>query len=169
MFSMINNTIDLYKIEKGSYQLASENFDLMLVIGELMVEFEPKAAETGVRLNVSTQTGSAEVKAEKMLCYPLFSNLIVNAIEASDQDDVVAIELSLDNRFLVVTIHNNGQIPERIHDNFLDKYVTEGKRNGTGLGAYASRIMTEAQQGKIEYTSDSEHGTSIRVFLPLAD
>jgi two-component system sensor histidine kinase/response regulator len=60
-------------------------------------------------------------------------------------------------------------VPKQIRDRFFDKFVTHGKRDGTGLGTYSARLLTEAQNGRIHLqVSDSEDTTIITVHLPKA-
>ena len=49
---------------------------------------------------------------------------------------------SLDNNR--IRIHNRGEVPVEIRDRFFDKFVTSGKRKGSGLGTYTARLMAEA-------------------------
>ena len=68
----------------------------------------------------------------------------------------------------IVTIHNQGAIPEDIRDRFFDKYSTSGKKQGTGLGTYSARLLTEVQNGRIEFESSEEAGTTLKVSMPLS-
>ena len=67
-----------------------------------------------------------------------------------------------------VTSKGQVTIPKAIRESFFDKYVTSGKKQGTGLGTYSARLMTEVQNGEIEFDTSEEHGTTLKVLLPLA-
>ena len=66
-----------------------------------------------------------------MLCYPMFSNLLLNAFEASPAEATVAIDLvEPSDTEMSISITNQRAIPEAICDSFFDKYVTKGKSGG---------------------------------------
>ena len=67
-----------------------------------------------------------------------------------------------------ISVHNKGAVPESIRERFFDKYVTSGKRGGTGLGTYSARLMAENQRGTISLATSEAEGTRISVHLPLA-
>ena len=66
-----------------------------------------------------------------------------NAVEASPSGETIAINVD-DGELARVSIHNAGAIPEAIKGRFFEKFVTAGKKNGTGLGAYSARLMVNA-------------------------
>lgn len=103
-----------------------------------------------------------EVPGEYFLFYSLLSNLIKNAIESSPQNEKIHIRLS-NNNHIRIAIHNQGAIHESIRENFFEKYVTFGKKYGTGLGTYSSKLITETMGGEISMISSEESGTTIAI------
>lgn len=89
-----------------------------------------------------------------------------NAVEASPQGENIAIEARLKDKSIVLCIHNEGVVPENIVDTFFDKYVTEGKSGGTGLGTYSAKLIAETMGGKISMSSSVDSGTAITIELP---
>ena len=68
-----------------------------------------------------------------------------------------------------VTITNDGAVPVEIRASFFDKYVTAGKKGGTGLGTYSARLLAEVQQGALDLRVDDQRNeTTLTVTLPLA-
>ena len=62
---------------------------------------------------------------------------------------------------------SSATVPADIRESFFDKYVTKGKKGGTGVGTYSAKLLTEAQHGNIAMmTSDSDNETIITVSLP---
>ena len=66
-----------------------------------------------------------------------------------------------------IVVHNEGPVPLEIRERFFDKYVTHGKKNGTGLGTYSAKLITTTLHGFIAMESSDEAGTNITVRLPL--
>lgn len=174
MLEMINRSLDLIKMENGSYQLCPEKFDLIEVLERVVGDLRRVAVAKGVTVEMTSldhldEQGSFSVVGEKMLCYPLFFNLILNAIEASDRDCVVILHLSCGNEGRIIRITNTGEVPEAIREQFFDKYVTFGKKNGTGLGTYSAWLSVKTQNGKINLDTSQPGRTTVAVTLPFSD
>jgi two-component system sensor histidine kinase/response regulator len=106
------------------------------------------------------------VKAEDLLIYSMMANLIKNAIEATPRNETIRIALTKEEKQAIICIRNRGSVPEKIQVNFSDKYVTDGKAKGTGIGTYSARLIVETLGGSIHMTSSEEKGTKISILLP---
>ncbi len=148
MLNMINLSLDLYKMETKTYQLQAEKFDALSVLRKVIEEASSAASAKKVSFSFIAQgkepapEDTFEIFGEEMLTYSMFSNIIKNAVEASPTGGEVSIALDRNER-AVISIHNTGAIAEEIRDRFFDKYVSAGKKTGTGLGAYSARLMAE--------------------------
>jgi sensor histidine kinase regulating citrate/malate metabolism len=96
----------------------------------------------------------------------MLANLIKNAIEASPSDEVITVSFDQDAEWSYIGIHNKGTVPEEIRSSFFDKYVTQGKKTGTGLGTYSASLAARTQKGDISMETSEETGTVITVRLP---
>lgn len=171
MLTMINRSLDLFKIEKGIYKLYPAKVEIIRllerILGEKQSLIESFGVDIKLNLNGSDVNGAStfDVLGEEFLCMSLFDNLILNAIEASKVGDVITINLEVgtENR---ITIHNPAVVPEDVRSIFFEKYSTSGKSNGTGIGTYSAKLVTEAQNGSISLETDEASGTSITVSLP---
>ncbi len=173
MLHMINSTLDMYKMESGTYPLQATSTDLIPLLQRVIEEVCTSQLAKGKKPLFCFQgkeVGEQDklfALVEEMLCYPMFANLILNAFEASPEGATVEIDLEADDTGIAVKITNQGAVPESIRDTFFDKYVTEGKFNGTGLGTYSARLCAETQQGAIDIEVLEEDRTRIVVVLPL--
>ncbi|MEZ0232684.1 MAG: hypothetical protein ACAH12_07570, partial [Methylophilaceae bacterium] len=62
---------------------------------------------------------------------------------------------------------NKGAVPAAIRNSFFERFVTQGKSGGTGLGTYSARLLAEAQNGHISLdVSDEDNLTIVTVSLP---
>jgi two-component system sensor histidine kinase/response regulator len=62
---------------------------------------------------------------------------------------------------------NTGAVPVEIRERFFEKFVTSGKIDGTGIGTYSAKLLTEAQGGSIKMqASDAYNRTEVTVTLP---
>lgn len=169
---MINISLDMVKMEMGIYKIQPTSVEILRVIKKVLGELGHmvSAADRSVSILVDerpvTQEDKFIVLGEEFLCYSMLSNLIKNALEASPERGHVAINLEADNT-AKINIHNDGAIPEPIRKTFFEKYVTCGKKDGTGLGTYSAKLMAKTQKGGIELETSEEHGTTVIVTLPV--
>ena len=170
---MINQSLDLLKMEQGTYTLRPEKVNILLIIRSVIEENQDVIRIKKTHLSILL--GAAEPRPENLfmvwgeesLCYSLFSNLILNALEASDMEDPVTITLEVED-MARVQVHNRGLVPEEVRDRFFEKFATHNKKGGTGLGTYIASMMAEIQKGTIQMQSGPGKGTILTVRLPLA-
>ncbi|MFN3076161.1 MAG: response regulator [Alphaproteobacteria bacterium] len=173
MLEMINRSLDLFKMEKGIYELRPETVDLLSVMRRVMAELHTAVTEKNLRVRIlvegrePTEGQDVPVMAEGLLCHSMFSNLCKNAIEASPPGDCLTVDFFAEAGPSIATrIENGGEVPVEIRDRFFDKFVTQGKREGTGLGTYSAKLIAETQRGGIELDASVPGRTSLRVRLP---
>ena len=65
-----------------------------------------------------------------------------------------------------IAIRNQGMVPEEIMGRFFDKYMTCGRRGGTGLGTYSARLMAETQKGHIVLQSSGGRAPHLPSLCP---
>ena len=165
MLEQINRSLDLYRMEQGSYTLEFQPVALLPIFRQIKQEFETMCHQRDILIRI-TSDRDVSILGEKLLVISLFSNLVKNALEAGPTGSQVTINLSCKERIVAVRIHNHGQIPEEIRDRFFDKFITSGKYGGTGLGTYAARLIAEIQGGKISVEIPAEGEVLVTVFLP---
>lgn len=170
MLALVNQSLEMYKLETGTYEFRFEEFDLLALLREVIRNTQV-GRERPVPV-VLTQDGqalgnqrSALLHAERPLIYTMLGNLIKNAVEASE-DKPVSVDIGMD-RDCRISISNAGPVPLAMQSKFFDKYTTEGKRGGTGLGTYSARLVAEKHGGSIAMCSAPDTGTTVTVRIPL--
>ena len=170
VLNMINLSSELFKIETGNFKLDAKPVSIGNILHRVVETSRTTFAEKHLIVSVDTDAKVGEkvleVLGDSMFCYSLFQNLIKNACEASPEKSRVDVTL-IDETPLRIVIQNKGAVPAEIRDRFFDKFVTYGKKGGTGLGTYSAKMLTEAQNGAISLElSDLEDQTTITVTLP---
>lgn len=170
----VNMAGEMYKIETGRFKLVPQPVaigDLLRSLAEMSrAAFAHK--EVGVVVDTDVPVGQPLPLAwgDETLCHSLFGNLIKNACEAAPARSKVTVTLrdtALLEQPLRVTVENKGTVPLEIRQTFFDKFVTHGKKGGTGVGTYSARMLAKAQGGKIKMsTSDQDNLTTLTVWLP---
>lgn len=166
MLQQINDSLELYKIEDGSYTPQAVSCDPAKLIRDnnaLLTAGNPANAPS-LRL---VEEGPIRLRTDCRLLDIVLCNLLRNALEASDAGSPVLARLSVKDGMCVIAITNNRPVPQAVRERFFEKYATEGKSGGTGLGTYSARLMTRALGGAIAMETGEETGTTVTVRLPL--
>lgn len=172
MLRMVEAYLGLSRIEKEGYRPTVQPVDLAALMREVEVELKTVQEAAGVWLAVLLNgrplapEDTVPLQAEETLCQTMLINLVKNALEASPPGASVEVALEDQGEALDIAIRNQGAVPEAIRDRFFQKYVTSGKRHGTGLGAYSARLIAEAHGGSVELDASEPGATTLRVRLP---
>ncbi|WP_027721720.1 ATP-binding protein [Maridesulfovibrio zosterae] len=173
LLNMINFSLDLYRMETGVYDYTPAPADLATIVRSVFKDLTEQAIvkhlELRFLLNGSPVNGqfSLSIMTEELLVYSLLSNLLKNAVEASPQDSSVILDVLTSGDSTTLHIQNQGAVPENIRKSFFEKYVTEGKYEGTGLGTYSAKLIAETMGGNISMSTSNEEGTAVYVNLPF--
>ncbi|MCG8616310.1 MAG: hybrid sensor histidine kinase/response regulator [Desulfobacterales bacterium] len=174
MLNMINRSLDLYKLENGTYRLNREEADILPMLDRIIAGgsryITPLNLQVDIIINgAPRQSGDRfPLSCDPLLFYSMMSNLVTNALEASPRNGTIAVALESGNR-PVIYIENRGAVPPGIRHRFFEKFVTEGKRNGTGLGTYSARLTADIHGADIRvHASDAADTTRITIHWPSA-
>jgi signal transduction histidine kinase/ActR/RegA family two-component response regulator len=170
VLSMVNLSLDLFRMEEGSYRLRAQAVDLAALAQTVARELQAHARSKQLRMTLDLPEEPVYAQGEELLCYSTVANLLKNALEASPDGAEVRVRLRRvsdgNGDAVALDIHNDGEVPEEIRDRFFDKYATHGKLGGTGLGAYSARLMARVQRGSLRMNSGPK-GTTLSLRLPL--
>jgi PAS domain S-box-containing protein len=172
MLGMINLAQDMYKIEKGVYELRPAPLNLSPMVTRLLIETRPLAGARHIATEISIdgkpwqEISPFRVMGEETLCRSMLSNLLKNAMEASPENATVSIELLRGDDVHRIKIHNRGAVPRDIRDKFFDKYASSGKKGGTGFGTYNAMLIAKLHHGDIKMETSEQDGTTLTVSLP---
>jgi|GEM_PF-1952636 PAS domain S-box-containing protein len=172
LLAMINLSLDLLKMEKGSYEYRPQTVDLIAMLFKLGSQNKPiltsKNIEFTISLNgtLATQQDSFLIYSEENLLYSLFANLLKNATEASPMGEAIQCEIR-HNGEARLSLTNKGAVPEQIRGHFFEKYKTFGKSSGTGLGTYSAQLMATSMGYRLDMeTSDADNSTRLILTIP---
>lgn len=167
MLELINRSLELYKMETGSYELSLDRVDLLQLIELIGAEARPLLRTKGVSIGIDVPQGSEEFPAmgEKPLLHAMLSNLIKNAIEASPEGGTVQVKLRRRDG-VRIAVRNQGGVPEDMRDIFFDKYAKSDGSKGSGLGTYSLRLIARTHGGDARLDASVPGETTVNVILP---
>ena len=173
MLELVNDLLDVAKIESGKFQLNVQEYDLVEVIKEQAKIFTPQAEAKHLALNVITPE-KARAKFDRVRIAQVLGNLVSNAIKYSDSGQV-DIHVTEDQaaKQVVVAVKDSGigiareDLPD-LFSKFKQLKGGDSSRKGTGLGLVVSKGIVEAHNGKIWAESPGENlGSTFYFSLPM--
>jgi signal transduction histidine kinase/DNA-binding NarL/FixJ family response regulator len=170
VLSMVNLSLDLFRMEEGTYRLRAQAVDLGALVQTVTRELEAHTRSKKLEMVLQLPAEPVYAQGEDLLCYATIANLLKNALEASPEGGAVRVRLARwsdgNGDCVALDIHNAGEVPPEVRDRFFEKYASHGKPGGTGLGAYSARLMARVQRGSLRMNSDGG-GTTLSLRLPL--
>lgn len=173
---LVNDFLDLAKIEQGKLKVEKQPVELAKLIGETRSLMEPLAQEKGLALQCKAVAPvPTTVVVDPYRLRQVLINLVGNAIKFT-QEGNVAIEVEVvtdkDQRFLITKVSDTGPgIPQEKLGVLFEEYerVLQTDVGGSGLGLAISKRLTELMDGTIEVESELGLGSTFTVVTPLED
>ncbi|HEY8891951.1 MAG TPA: ATP-binding protein [Clostridium sp.] len=169
---LINNIVDLSKIEAGFFELNLSNYNIVEIVEEIV---NSVAAYTDVKgLDIIFDT---DIEEKIIACDPekierILLNLISNAIKFSDEENKIFVNVKDKNELIEISVRDNGIGIERNElDMIFNRFRQVNKslsRNaeGTGIGLSLVKAIVELHQGSIHVESEIGKGSTFTVYLP---
>jgi len=172
LLALINDVLDLSKIEAGQLVLTLEDYALPDVVQSVVSATEGLATTKGLKFSADVAAGLPTGHGDARRLSQVLLNLVGNAIKFTDMGEV-AIGAMAENGDFVLTVRDTGPgiapaDQDKIFGEFqqVDNSNTR-KKGGTGLGLAISKRMVEMHGGTISVDSELGHGATFRVTLPV--
>jgi signal transduction histidine kinase len=172
LLELINDLLDVAKIEAGQYVQRRIPTDIGKIIKETVSLMGPRAEEQGITLTHSC-LDLKPVQADPKNMEEVFNNLISNAINYSPGGGHVTVTAQGLGEYMEIKVQDTGVgIPPEELPKIFDKFyrVKSPKTRqviGTGLGLAIVKGIVEAHQGTVDVESTVDKGTTFRVLLPV--
>jgi signal transduction histidine kinase len=173
LLSIINDVLDMSKIEAGKLELSKEALNIQSVISDVVRMMHERAQSRGIELITQLLDEEVDVWADERSMKQIFLNLLSNAIKFSKPGGKVHVRVGADQPHLAVVefedygIGMNEEEQERALQPFGQaKPATTRNYGGTGLGLPITKGLVEAHGGKLAIKSRAGSGTIVRVVLP---
>jgi signal transduction histidine kinase len=175
LLALINDILDLSKIEAGRMELNLTSFSLAPVIDEVVKTIEPLATKNGNRVAVQCDGEIGTMHADQMRLRQALLNLMSNANKFTEKGTITVAahqgqENGRDCITLAVTDTGIGMTPEQMGKLFQEfsqaSSTTASKYGGTGLGLVISRRFCQMMGGDITVASEPGRGSTFTIRLP---
>jgi signal transduction histidine kinase len=172
ILTMINDLLDLTRIEQGRVRLDLEAVSARALVEEAVARFQPRAEVGGVALGSEVDADGAMVKVDRDRIEHVFDNLIVNAIQHTGRGGTIRVSAGADGERARFAVRDSGEgIPQEQLPRIFDKFYrvpTARHSGGAGLGLAIVREIVAAHGGQIDVTSEPGKGTTFTFTLPMA-
>ena len=173
LLDLINDVLDVSKIEAERYTLALERFDAREVISAAVALVRVTADERGVNLSAILPSEPIEVSADKRALKQITLNLLSNAVKFTPAGGAVTVTSEAAGPLLELAVADTGVgiAPEdvkRLGRPFEQAGAIEQRRQGTGLGLSLVRALAELHGGQMSIDSTLGEGTAVTVRMPVA-
>jgi signal transduction histidine kinase/CheY-like chemotaxis protein len=172
LLDLINDFLDLSKIEAGRLDLTKEEIDLAATVRASLDDFAVLARDKKIALS-SKLDGDCRVAADRGRLGQVFTNLLSNALKFTPEGGAIEIGARRGAREIKLWVRDTGVgIPTSEMGNLFDKYrqTQSGKKSkhkGTGLGLAICKMIIESHGGRIWAESAEGSGTTFFFTLPL--
>ncbi len=181
LLALLDNLLDLSKIETGMMELHYEEFDLISVVESVSENVATLLEDKNLQFNFEKLTSETKLNADKDKITQVIFNLITNAVKFSDKNEKITVSIddaelkdeSAGTAFpaIQLTVEDHGvDIPAdeltTVFNKFVQSSRTKTKAGGTGLGLAIVKEIIEKHNGKIWVESSLQKGTKFCFILP---
>jgi signal transduction histidine kinase/CheY-like chemotaxis protein len=173
LLGLINDVLDLAKIEAGRLELERARFDLATALHESVAGVRPLADRKHLRVETELAPGVL-ADADRGRFRQVVYNLLSNAIKFTPDGGLIRVESAVVEGGVRVDVIDSGvgiaqADHERIFEEFRQVGDPQSKEAGTGLGLALTRRLVEAHGGGITVQSEPGKGSRFSVYLPIPD
>jgi signal transduction histidine kinase len=172
LLDMINDVLDLSKIEAGRYELAEETVELGMVVRGCVAMLRPRANEGGVRIVNRVNGMRIALRGDGRALKQIVLNLLSNAVKFTPSGGVVSLRIEDTDQTMALVVSDTGigigaPALRSLGQPFQQADSSIGRRfGGSGLGLAISRKLLTLHGGTLTIDSTAGHGTTVRAFIP---
>jgi GAF domain-containing protein len=172
LLSLINDILDLSKIEAGRMELEVTDFDLPMAIDNALTLIRERAARRNIALHTTVDERLGQVQADERKIRQVLLNLLSNAVKFTPEGGRIEIGAKPVNGFIEVSVTDTGvgiapEDQEAVFEEFKQVGTADKKVEGTGLGLALSRKFIELHGGKIWVRSEVGKGSTFTFTVPV--
>ena len=169
---LINNLVDLSKIEAGFFKLNLSNNNIVKVVEEIVMSVTTYTESKGLNIIFDTDIEEKIISCDTEKIERIVLNLISNAIKFSDEGDEIFVDIKDKNKFVEISVIDNGigiegKYLDMIFDRFkqVDKSLSRNTE-GTGVGLSLVKSIVELHGGSIYVESEFGEGSKFTIMMP---
>ena len=170
---LVNDLLDLQKIEQGKLELDRQLVDVAVVARQSVTALQTFANEHHVQWHLDvSEKGRCMAILDPQRLGQVLTNLLANAVKFSFPGDQVTVQVAVEAKQVVIDVIDTGEgmsaeFQLHVFEPFRQAdHSSQRHRNGTGLGLSISKALVEQMQGEISFVSELGKGTRFKVTFP---
>ncbi|NMG77217.1 PAS-domain containing protein [Aromatoleum diolicum] len=173
LLALINDVLDLSKIEAGRMELELSDFDLPTVLSETLTLMRERASRNGLTLTLDIDPVLGTMHGDERKLKQALLNLVSNAVKFSAREGIVTVAARSDGGNVDIAVTDTGMgIAAEDQSAIFEAFRQVGhdvvrKREGTGLGLTLARRFVELHNGSIRVDSMPGHGSIFTITIPM--
>ena len=173
LLSLINDILDLAKVEAGRMELNLTRFDLPSAIENALVLIRERAMRHGIALSVEVDPQLSELNADERKLKQILLNLLSNAVKFTPEGGRITVSARLTDGMVEIAVSDTGiGIASEDHAAVFEEFKQVGtdytrKAEGTGLGLALTRKLVKLHGGEMRLESEPGKGSTFAFTLPL--
>ena len=172
LLSLINDILDLSKIEAGRMELDVTTFDLPVAIDDAILLMRERAGRRGITLDRELDGRLGEIRADQRKVKQVLLNLLSNAVKFTPEGGRIAVRAGLGNGAAEISVTDTGigiapEDQDAVFEEFRQVGKADRKAEGTGLGLALCRKFVELHGGQIWVKSQVDAGSTFTFTIPL--
>ena len=162
----INHQRRLFQAERGDYKPNFEEVALSELVYDLVTLYEHHERTPGRYLDVEDEAPNTIITTDRPLLRRVVGNMILNALEASQQGDRVLVKTDVHDGRIRISVINPGEIPAEVQLHLFKRSFSTKGREGRGLGTYSMKLLGERYlKGIVDFVS-ANGSTTFFIELP---
>ncbi|WP_406657479.1 Cache 3/Cache 2 fusion domain-containing protein [Methanolobus sp. ZRKC2] len=173
LLELINDILDISKIESGNMEYSPEIINLKEVTDEIIALMDPLIKEKNINLEINIGFENLEINADKIKVKQILYNLLSNAIKFTDATGDVWLDSKIMDGNVQISVSDNGiGIPLEQQKTIFDSFkqassFTSRTHGGTGLGLAIAKYYIEMHSGEIQVESEVDKGSTFTFTIPI--
>ena len=172
LLSLINDILDLSKIEAGRMELELTDFDLPTALDNALTLVRERAARRGITLEKSVDERLGQIRADERKIRQMALNVLSNAIKFTPEGGRIEVRAVPVDGSVEVSVSDTGvgiapEDQEAVFEEFRQVGTSAAKQEGTGLGLALCRKFVELHGGRIWVTSQVGVGSTFTFTIPV--
>src|SRR5262245_15659864 len=171
LLSLINDILDLSKIEAGRIELELADFSLPVAVDNALILVRERASRRGIALGRAIDVGLGTVRGDERKVKQVLLNLLSNALKFTPEGGRIDVRATMNEGMAEISVADTGvgiapEDQEAIFEEFRQVGTADKKVEGTGLGLALSRKFIELHGGRIWVQSEPGKGSTFSFTLP---
>lgn len=153
--------------ESYDYTPVWDKFSTSTIFKDMQNFFSNHPTVQGKNIDYSNNYPDGWIRTDIALLQRVLTNMILNALEASEPNDTIKVWLDRNDDFYIFNVWNAQEIPSKIRGRIFQRNFSTKEQDGRGIGTYSMKLFgEELLGGKVSFTTSGDNGTAFQFALP---